>query len=143
MELAVVKVVTELFIMVLCVTAAPVDQQEIRVDFVSDRGYAETMIVQRAETGFNVYNEMDGSLVEVMNVVPKQGADHVFVCTDREGNKETVDLAQGIIDFSAPKLKKETRLRLKARDGVKIAINRSDDVVFITPDKLRKTYVVH
>jgi hypothetical protein len=138
-----VKVVTELFMMVLCVTSAPVDQQEVRIDVVGDRGYMDTMIVRREKVGFTVYDEMGGKLVKFATLLPKDGAENVFVCTDSKGKSETVDLPRAIEGLKLPKLRAKTRLRLKTTDGVSIAVDRSKDVVFITPDKLKRTYVVH
>jgi hypothetical protein len=140
---AIARIVTELFMMVLCVTSAPVDQQEVRVDVVGDRGYMDTMIVRREEVGFTVYDEMNGKLVQVGRIIPKDGAKNVFICTNHKGKSETVNLVQGIPGLTPSDLRTKDRLRLKATDGVTIAMDRSKTVVFLTPDKLKRTYVVH
>ena len=137
------RVVTEFFMMVLCATSAPVDQQELRIDLVGNRGYVDTMIVRREEVGFTVHDDMNGKLVKFMTIVPKDGTENVFVCTDHKGKSETVDLTQGIEGLNLSDLRTKSRLRLKAKDGVNVAIDRSKEVVFITPDKLKRTYVVH
>ena len=139
----VVRVVTEFFMMVLCVTSAPVDQQEIRIDLVGDRGYVDTMIVRREEVGFTVHDERNGKLVKFVTIVPKDGAENVFICTDHKGRSQTVDLGQGIKGLDVSKLKTAIRLRLKARDGENIAVDRSGNVCFITPGSQKQTYVVH
>ena len=140
---AIARVVTEMFMMVLCVTSAPVDQQEIRISVVEDRGYSDTMIVRREKVGFTVHDDMNGKLVKFMTIVPKDGAENAFVCTDHKGKSQTVDLTQGIEKLNVQKLRTKARLRLKATDGVSIAVDRSNSVTFITPDKLKQTYVVH
>ena len=136
-------ILTDFFMMVLCISSAPVDQQEVRIDLVGDGGYVDTMIVRREEVGVTVYDEMNGKLIEVVRIVPKDGTEYAFVCTDQEGKKETVDLARGIKDLNVPELRNKTRLRLKTTDGVNIAVDRSDDVLFVTPDRLKGTFVVH
>lgn len=140
---AVIRVVTEFFMMVLCVTSAPVDQQEIRIDLINDRGYVDTMIVRREEVGFTVHDEMNGKLVKFVTIVPKDGAENVFICTDHKGRSETVDLAQGIKGLDLSKLRTAPRLRLDTTDGETIAIDRSGKVRFIKPDGQKQTYVVH
>ncbi|WP_339748159.1 hypothetical protein [uncultured Rubinisphaera sp.] len=140
---AVARVATEFFMMVLCVNAAPADQQEIRVDVVGNQGYVDTMIVRREEVGFTVHDEMNGKLVRFLTIVPKDDAENVFVCTDHKSKSETVDLHQGIEGLNVSHLRTKPRLRLKATGGMNIAIDRSKEVVFITPDKLKRTYVVH
>ena len=140
---AVVKIVSEFFMMVLCVTSAPVDQQEIRIDLLGSRGYVDTMIVRREEVGFTVHDEMNGKLVKFMTIVPKDGAENAFIVTDVKDDSETVDLAQGIQNLSVSKLRTEPRLRLKATDGESIAVDRSGNVTFITSGQQKQTYVVH
>jgi hypothetical protein len=137
------KVVAEYFMMVLCVTSAPVDQQEIRIDVIEDGAYVDTMIVRREEVGFTVHDEMNGKLVKFMTIVPKDGVENALVCTDHKGKSGTVDLTQAIEGLDVSQLRTRPRLRLKAKDGVNFAIDRSNEVVFITPDKLKRTYVVH
>jgi hypothetical protein len=70
-------------------------------------------------------------------------APFIWEGTDRKGKSQTVDLTQGIEKLNVQKLRTKARLRLKATDGVSIAVDRSNNVTFITPDKLKQTYVVH
>ncbi len=142
MEIA-AKIVTEFFMMVLCVTSAPADQQEIRIDVVGAQGYVDTMIVRREDAGFTVYDEMNGELVKLMTIIPKDGAENVFVCTDHKGKSETIDLAQAVKGFNSSYLKTKPRLRLKTSTGERIAVDHSKDVVFLTSSTLKRTYVVH
>ena len=86
---------------------------------------------------------MNGKLVKFMTIVPKEGADTVFVCTDHKGKTETVDLAQGIKGFNVSQLRAKTRLRLKTADGGRIALDRSKDLLFLNSIALKRTYVVH
>ena len=140
---AIARVVTEFFMMVLCVTSAPIDQQEVRIDVVGDRGYMDTMIVRREEVGFTVHDEMNGKLVQVGTIVPKDGAEGTFVYTDLKGKSETIDLLEGIQSLNLSDLRTKARLRLKATDGVSLSLDRSKNVIFITPNKLGRTYVIH
>jgi hypothetical protein len=140
---AIARVVTEFFMMVLCVTSAPVDQQEVRIDVVGDRGYMDTMIVRREKVGFTVHDEMGGKLVQIGTIVPKDDAEGVFVYTDLKGKSETVDLLKAIEGLTLSDLKTKARLRVKTTDGVSIALDRSKNVIFITPNKLGRTYVIH
>jgi hypothetical protein len=140
---AVARVVTEFFMMVLCVCSAPVDQQEVRIDLLGDRGYVDTMIVRREEVGFTIHGRRKRKLVKLATIVPKEGAENVFVCRDEKGNSETIDLAQGIEGLNVSELRTKDRLRLKTTDGGSIALNRSKDVLFLTPSVLKRTYVVH
>ena len=139
----VAKVVTEFFMMVLCVTSAPVDQQEIRIDVVGDRGYVDTIIVRRQDVGFTVHDEMNGKLVKIATIRPRDGAKNVFVCTSVKGKSETINLVQAIPGMKLSELRNKSRLRLKTADGGAIAIDRSKDVVFMTPSGSKHTYVVH
>ncbi len=139
----IVRVVTELFMMVLCVTSTPVDQQETRIDIVGDRGYVNTMIVQREEAGFTVHDERNGKLNLLMTIVPKNGEENVFICTDNQGESQTVDLGQGIKGLDLHKLRSGSRLRLETIDGDTIAVDRSGEVSYIKLDKAELTYVVH
>lgn len=136
-------VVTEFFMMVLCVAAAPVDQQEIRVDVVGDRGYMDTLVFRRTDTGFTVHDEMNGQWVQGATIEAKEGAKNIFVVTDQRGKSETIDLAGGIQMANLSELKTKVRIRLKTVDGINIALDRSKGVVFVTPDNLKRTYVVH
>jgi len=141
---AVVTVMTDFFMMVLCVTSAPADQREIRIDVIGNRGYVDTLIIRREKVGFTVYDETNGKLVKFATIVPKDGAENVFVCTDqKKGKSETIDLRKGIPGLKLPELRTKSRLRLKTTDGVRITVNRSKEVIFITPYKLKRTYVVH
>lgn len=136
------KVVTEFFMMVLCVTAAPVDQQEVRIDMIDAGSYVDTMIVRREKVGFTVYDEMNGKLVEFARIVPKDGAENVYVVT-RMGKSEVVDLSNGIAAFDVEKLRTKNRLQLKTTDEDAITVQRSADVTYLTSKRMRRTYVVH
>ncbi len=140
---AIARVVTEFFMMVLCVTSAPVDQQEVRIDVVGDRGYMDTMIVRREKVGFTVHDEMNGKRVQIGTCVPKDGAEGVFVYTDLKGKSETVDLLKGIEALTLSDLRTKPRLRLKTIDGMSIALDRSKNLTFITPIRVGRTYVIH
>ena len=137
------RVVTQFFMIVLSISSAPADRQEVRIDLIEERGYVDTAIVRREEAGFTVYDEMNGKLVKFATIVPKDGAENVFVCTDLKGNVETIDLGQGIKRLKVSDLRTKPRLRLQTVDGGRIALDRSKDVTFLTASALKGTYVVH
>ncbi len=137
------NVITEIFMMVLCVTATPSDQNEIQVSMVTDRGYMDTMIVRREDAGYAVYDEMNGDLVKLMTIIPKDGSENIFVCTDHNGRTQTVNLDEGIKDFNPAELRSKDRIRLKTSDGGKIALDRADKITFIKADAIKETYVLH
>jgi hypothetical protein len=125
--------------MVLCITSAPVDQKEIRIDIVGEQGCVETLIVRREAVGFSVYDGEEKALT----VVPKDGTENVFICSNDAGQSWTVDLAGGIKDFDVLKLRTEAPLKLKATAGERILVTRSGSVCYFTPDSHEHTYVVH
>jgi len=137
------RVITDFFMMVLCVVFAPVDQQEFRIDLVRDRGYADTMIVRREDGGFGIYANKKGELAKHATITPKEGEAGVFIVTDAKGQSETVDLAQGIKDFDLEQLGARERLQLKTLDGDGITVQRSGKVTYITVDKSGDTFVLH
>jgi len=138
----VAQALSELFMMVLCVTTAPVEQQKIHVDLLTDGRYSTALVVRRGDTGFSIYKERKGKLVELGAFVPKKGVENVFIF--KEGSKrETIDLANGIKEFDLADLKSARRLRLKANGGSNISVDRSGGVTYITIERGKKTYVVH
>jgi len=139
---AVAQALGELFMMVLCVTAAPVEQQEIHVDLLSNGRFSTALVARREDTGFSIYKERKGKLAALGEIVPKKGVENVFVF--REGSKsETIDLANGLKEFDLAQLRSARRLRLKASGGSSIAVDRSGGVTYITIERGKKTYVVH
>lgn len=132
----------ELFMMVLCVIAAPVEQQKILVDLLTDGRYSTALVVRREDTGFLIYKERKGKLVALGAIAPKKGVENVFIF--KKGNKsETIDLANGIKEFDLVQLRSARQLRLKASGGSSIAVDRNGGVTYITIERGKKTYVVH
>ena len=119
-----VKLVSEIFMIVLCIFAGPFSQdegkkeirKEIRIDLVGNKGYLDTLIVKRTEEGFTVYDEMNGKLAEVVTIQPVKDKKHVYLCKDAKGKSETVDLAKSIIDFESLNLRKAKRKILKLKE---------------------------
>ena len=141
------KLASELFMIVLCILAGPLDEDnmesELLVDLIGERGYVDTLIVKHADKGFIVYDEMNGKLVEWAKIQPVEGKKHVYICTDAKGKKEMVDLPQSIVDFKSMDLGKVKRDVLKLKDSYKIRMDRSAGVVYLTPMIQMRTYVVH
>lgn len=103
---AVVQLVSELFMIVLCIIAGPADQREVRIDVVEEQGVVASLIVRReddkpdrcldirsldtcthpdgTEKGFAVYNEGEGEkavLLRVGTIRPVKGKKDVYICT--------------------------------------------------------------
>ncbi len=142
----VVKLVSELFMIVLCFLAGPSGEKDmekdILIDLIGARGYIDTMIVKRTDEGFVVYDEMNKEMVEVGRMQPLEGKEHVYVCTDAKGKKEVVDLPQSIVDFKSMDLSKAMKDVLKVKSGPQIRLSRSRDIVYLTDMERKRTYVV-
>ena len=142
-----VKLVSELFMVVLCILAGSSGdkdlEQEILIDVIGDRGYIDTVIVKRMDEGFAVYDEMGKELVEIGRIQPLGGKDYVYVCTDAKGKEEVVNLPQSIVDFKSMDLSKANKDVLKLKEGNEIRLSRSRDIVYLTPVLQKRTYVVH
>ena len=58
-----VKLVSELFMIVLCLLAGPASEKdmekEILIDLIGARGYIDTMIAKRTDEGFVIYDEAE------------------------------------------------------------------------------------
>ena len=145
--MSVVKLVSELFMMVLCILAGPASEKdmnkEILIDLIGERGYVDTMIVKRTDEGFTVYDEMNGKLVEVAKIQPVEDKEFVYVCTDVKGKKEVVNLPESIVDFKSMDLSKAKKDVLKLKNGLEIRLSRSHDIVYLTSVEQKRTYVVH
>lgn len=139
---AVAQLVTEFFMMVLCLASSPPDQKDIRIDVVGDRGYIDTLIAQRTDAGWTVWDETNGKRAEVAKVTRVEGMQDAYVA-DSDGKKETVRLSDTIVGFDPQQLRSAARLTLKAKDGTIIKLNRSGPVVFLTASSGKRTYVVH
>lgn len=141
------RVVSEFFMIVLCILSGPAGEndmdREILIDVIGERGYIDTMIVKRMDESLVVYGEMNFELMEVARIQPLADRDHVYVGADVMGKKGMVDLPQLIVDFKSMDLSKAKKEVLKLKDGTEIRLNRSHDVVYLTPVEQKHTYVVH
>lgn len=141
-----VKLVLEFFMIVLCILAGPFGEEdmdkELVVDLIGERGYMDTLIVRHADAGFAVYDEMNGKLVEVIRIQPVKDKKLAYVCTDMKGKKETVNIPQSIVDFKSMEIGKTKRDILKLKDGSTVRLDRSGDVVYLTPMVQKRTYAV-
>ena len=145
--MSMVKLVSELFMMVLCILAGPASDKdmdkEILIDVIGDRGYVDTMIVKRIDEGFAIYDEMNGKLVEVARIEPLEDKEHVYVCTDVKGKEGVVNLPESIVDFKSMDLSKAKKDVLKLKHGFEVHLGRSRDIVYLTSVEQKRTYVVH
>jgi len=150
-----VKSVSELFMIVLCLFAGPFSQEkiqkEIRIDLVGDRGYVDTLIVKRTGESFTVYDEMNEELAKCATILPVKDKKHVYICTDTTPKKtltnakkrrETINLPKSIVNFESLNLRKTKRKTLRLKELPDIRFNRSANVIYLTPEKQKWTYVV-
>lgn len=139
----VAKVVTEFFMMVMCVVVAPSDQQEFHIDVISENGYMDTLIVKREAAGFAVYDEAGEEQVKIGTITSMEGENSVFVFTQKNDERQIIDLKKGIPEFDSKKMKNEEHLNLKTADGDRIKVDRSGKVVYVSLGRTPETFVVH
>ena len=137
---AIAKLVSELFMLVLSVVAAPSDLKEFRLDVIQHSGRVETMIVRRTDAGFML---LDDKAVEKGTIRPVAGKPATYSLQLGEAPEQTFDFAAGIRVFSVVGLQKAQTLDLKASDGVVIHVQRSGSAVYLTPERGRTTYACH
>ena len=140
---AIPMAVTEFFMMALCILSAPVEEQVIRVDVVGREGFIDTLIVQRSDEGFTVYDDMNGKLVKFAVVQPQEGSKGVSLCTDLKGRQEVVDLSDAVAGLNVSERRAESKVRLKTTDQVSIKVDRNGSVSFLKAEPMNHTYVVH
>ncbi len=138
----VAKVVTEAFLMVLSVLAAPQSLNDFRIDAIGRDGYMGTMIVKRTDDGFTLYSEENKELVQFMTVKVSKDDPNEFNIVAFGDKKETVNFNKSIQQFSLDKLRKENQLTMDIIDGSKIKMNRSGSIVYLTYSQTNRTSVV-
>ena len=139
----VAKIVSELFMLVLSVVAAPSDLKEFRLDVIEHSGRVETMIVHRTDTGFALLEQRGDKLVERGTIRLVAGKPATYSLVLDRAPEQTFDFAAGIRDFSVDGLQKAQTLDLRAGDGVVIHLHRSGSAVYLTPERARMTYACH
>ena len=139
---AVAKVVTEAFLMVLSVLAAPNTLTDFRIDAIDENGYLDTIIVRRVDDGFILYDEMNNELKEFMTIKVSKENPQEYNVVAFGNKKETINFDKSIKQFSLEKLRKENQLTLEITDGTKIKVNRSGGMVYLTYNKEKRTYAV-
>ncbi len=66
---AIAELVTEVFMVLLCIVASPADRGETRIDILEERGYVDTLVVKGSkEDDWLVKEEKDGKLVPYASV---------------------------------------------------------------------------
>jgi len=140
---AIAKIVSELFMLVLSVVAAPSDLKEFRLDVIQHSGRVETMIVRRTDTGFALLEQQGDKVVERGTISPVVGKPAIYSLKFGDVPEQTFDFAAGIKGFTVEGLQKSQTLDLKAGDGVVIHVHRSGSAVYLTPEKGRMTYACH
>ena len=141
---AVAKVVTDAFLMLLSVLAAPQSLHEYRIDAVSEKGYMDTMIVRKIQDGFELYDQVNHELVKYVTIQTSKEAPGAYdVIVHRDHKEETINPSDVIRDFDLMKLRTATQLTWTASDGSEIRLNRSGDIAYLTPQGRHLTFVVH
>ena len=139
----VVKVVSDLFMMVLSILAAPSDMKEFRLDLIQHSGQVETVLVRRTDAGFSLFEQRGEQLVERGTIRPAADKKDVYLLKLDNAPEQTFDFPASLKDFSLEGLRKATRLDLKATDRVVIYVRRSGGAVYLTPKNGRTTYACH
>ena len=139
----VAKIVSEIFMLVLAVIAAPNELKEFRLDLIQHSGRVETVVVRRTGDGFTLLEPQGDQLVAKGTIRPVAGKPAGYAIKLGDAAEQTVDIAAGIPGFSLDALQKAQSLELKANDGVSIHVQRSGTAVYLTPDKGRVTYACH
>lgn len=137
------KVITEFFMIVLCLASAPAGQQEVRIDIVDGQGYQATFIARQNKGNYKVYVKKDGDRRMFLTLQMKNPPEHTYTCTGQTGKSETVALAKRIRDLNSGDLKSKKGLHLTTVNGKSIYLKRSKEVSFITTSNNNRTYVVH
>ena len=139
----VAKVVSDLFMMVLSILAAPSDMKEFRLDLIQQSGQVETVLVRRTDAGFSWYEQRGEQWIERGTIRPSADKKDVYLLKLDNAPEQTFDFPASLKDFSLEDLRKATRLDLKATDGVVIYLRRSGGAVYLTPQNGRTTYACH
>ena len=96
----VAKVVSDLFMLVLTVLAAPADQKEFRLDMVMNGGKdVLTYVVRRADTGFVLLVPEGDKLVEKGTIRAVGGKPATYAFKLEEIPEQVFDFAAGIPKF--------------------------------------------
>ena len=140
---SIANIVSDLFMIVLSILAAPSDMKEFRLDLIQHSGQVESVLVKRTDTGFIWYDQMGEKLIERGTIRPAVGKKDVYLLKLDNAPEQTLDFPASLKDFSLDGLRKATRLDLKATDGVVIYVRRSGGAVYLTPQSSRTTYACH
>jgi hypothetical protein len=137
------KILSEMFMMVLSILAAPEDLKEFRLDLIQHSGRVETIVVRRTDAGFNLHQEREGKLVESGTLRPLTGKKDAYVLKLGDAPEQAFELGASLKDFTLEGLRKATKLDLQASDGGVVHVARSGGAVYLTPEKGRSTYACH
>ncbi len=139
------KIVSEIFMLILSVIAAPPELKEFRLDAVQHSGRLETMMVQRTDDGFRLFEQREPQTTrsERGTIRPVAGKPATYALKLGDGPEQTIDFTDALPGFGIAKLRDAQSLDLKAKDGVAIHIQRSGTAVYLTAERDRVTYVCH
>lgn len=136
------KLVTDLFMMVLCIYVMPPDKEDLRIDLINADGYVDTMIVRRADDGFIIYDGIPGETDEVVPVrpLPEEGT---FQSLRPDGKETVIRLPDVLDDLAKLKSPTVTHMDLQAKDGTEIKYRQSGGVAYLTIVQAQRTYAAH
>jgi hypothetical protein len=137
------KAVSELLMMVLALIAGPVDSQEFRLDMIGPSGKVESLLVKRTTEGFQLYQERGDKRQEAGTLREESGNSGTFVFKAANRPEQKFNLSSSLQNFSVDKLRTARQLDLTTSDKGVIHVYRSGNVVYLTPEKGRVTYVCH
>lgn len=141
--MAVVKLVSEIFMLVLCIFMGPAEQKQVRIDLIAENGYMDTLIVRRVEGEIHVLDEVDGKRKRVGTIRLDAEQPYVYHCEMRGKEQEKVDLGDAIPDIKELEPVKIKQKILKLKDGARIQMSRSGKVLYLTVKGEDRTYAIH
>jgi len=139
----VIQMVSEIYMIVLCLLTGPADQKEMYIDQVSTRGLMDTLIVQRTDQGFTVYDERSGHRVPFVTLQRQAGKPGVFIAKGPNGREEVVDLSAESASLETLNARQQGKQILKLKGGSEVQIARSGGITYVNELRSDRTYVVH
>ncbi len=137
----IIKLASEIYMIALCLLVGPANQKEVRVDLVGTRGLIDTLIAERTDEGFAVYDERNRGHVPFLTLERRADKAGVFVAKGPKGQKDTVDLSAELARLDG--LDRRTKLVFKTEHGSEILLARSGAITYLTESRSDRTYAVH
>src|SRR3990172_6993975 len=116
----IMQLASEIYMIALCLLVGPTDQKVTRIDQVNSRGILNTVIVERTDQGFSLYEDKKGQRVPLVTLQRQQGKQGVFMAKEPNGRQEVIDLSvefANLESLNAPRRGEEV---LKTKNGSEI-----------------------